>query len=77
VETFFGFVHQKLDDQLNMSYVGSFFLACMIFLAQHFQTAPCPLKCHAQNHTGNIAIEPSTNISYAGSQSVNATSLLN
>jgi len=47
VETSFGLVHQKLDDQPNILYVGSFFVACMVFPAQPFQTAPCPLKRHA------------------------------
>jgi len=37
VETFFGLVHQKLDDQPNISYVGSFFLACMVLPAQPFK----------------------------------------
>ena len=70
METFSRFVHQELDDLPNISYVGSFFLACVVFPAQPFQTTPCPLKRHAQNHTGSIAMEPSTNILYAGSQSV-------
>ena len=75
VETFLGFVHQRLDDLPNISYVGSLFLACMVFPAQPFQTTPCLLKRHVRNHTGCIAIEPSTNILYASSQSVKANSV--